>query len=93
MNGLETMEAIRAVHCCRCVLMTAYCEEEEAVLVGARRIGIARILAKPFSIAALQSLLLDPAAEFCSKCFANGRRRGRTDCGCRASPLDSLHAA
>jgi hypothetical protein len=60
--------------------MTAHCEEA-AVRAGAQRIGIARILAKPFSIAALQSLLLDSAAEFCSQCFANERRPSRADCG------------
>ena len=71
MNGLKTLEAVRAVHCCPSVLMTAYAEEAE-VLSRAERLGIARVLAKPFAIATLQSVLSDCAAEFCAKCLENG---------------------
>jgi DNA-binding response OmpR family regulator len=80
MNGFEAFRAIRAVHCCSCVLMTAYREEEE-VLAGAQRLGIARILSKPFPIAALQTQLRETATAFCSSCFENGRLPNRSDCG------------
>jgi CheY-like chemotaxis protein len=79
MTGFEALEAIRAAHCCSCVLMTAH--PDHMVLADAERHGIGRILAKPFSLAGLESELWATAAEFCVKCFANGRQPSRPDCG------------
>jgi CheY-like chemotaxis protein len=78
MNGFEALEAIRVDHCCSCVLMTGH--PADTVLDGAQKHGIARILAKPFPLAGLQSLLLAAAGEFCAKCFENGRRPTRDGC-------------
>jgi two-component system OmpR family response regulator len=80
MDGLQALTAIRAVHCCSCVLMTAYVEEE-TVLAGARQHRILRILAKPFSIAGLQTQLRAAAAEYCSGCLANGQPSRPSNCG------------
>jgi CheY-like chemotaxis protein len=79
MNGFEALAAIRAVHCCSCALMTGH--PADTVLAEAQRHGIERILAKPFSLAGLEGQLWATAAEFCSKCSANGRRPSREDCG------------
>jgi DNA-binding NtrC family response regulator len=79
MTGFEALEAIRAGHCCSCILMTGH--PDHMVLADAERHGIGRILAKPFSLAGLQSLLLAAAGEFCAKCFDNGRRPTREGCG------------
>ena len=84
MNGFKALEAIRAVHCCSCVLMTGH--PADAVLAEARRLGIGRILTKPFSMAGLQTELWATAAEFCVKCFENSRRPSRPDCGGFAPP-------
>src|SRR5690349_9859364 len=79
MSGFETLDAIRATHCCNCILMTGH--PDHTVEHHAQRHGISRILYKPFPLAGLQSLLLASAAEFCSKCFEDGRRPSRPDCG------------
>jgi CheY-like chemotaxis protein len=79
MNGFEALEAIRGVHCCGCVLMTGH--PADTVLVQAQRLGIGRILTKPFSLAGLETQLWETAAEFCVKCFANSRRPVRSACG------------
>jgi len=55
MTGFEALEAIRAVHCCSCVLMTAH--PADSILAEAQRYGIGRILTKPFSMAGLQTEL------------------------------------
>jgi DNA-binding response OmpR family regulator len=79
MNGFEALEAIRATHCCSCVLMTAH--PADKVLADAERHGIARILSKPFSLAGLEAELWAAAAEFCVKCFEDGRRPSKPECG------------
>src|SRR6185369_2328215 len=79
MTGFETLDAIRATHCCNCILMTGH--PDHTVEAEAQRHGISRILYKPFPMAGLQSLLLASAAEFCSKCYENGGRPSRLDCG------------
>jgi CheY-like chemotaxis protein len=79
MTGFEALEAIRAVHCCSCVLMTAH--PVDMVLADAARHGIGSILAKPFSLRGLQSELWATAAKFCVKCVENGRRPRRSGCG------------
>ena len=84
MTGFEALEAIRAVHCCSCLLMTAH--PADSVLAEAERHGIARILTKPFSMAELQTTLRATAGEFCVKCVENGRRPGQPDCGGFVSP-------
>jgi CheY-like chemotaxis protein len=84
MDGFDALEAIRAVHCCSCVLMTAH--PADRVLAEAERHGVARILSKPFSMAGLQAQLWETAAEFCGKCFENGRRPGQPNCGGFAPP-------
>lgn len=89
MSSFEALNAIRAGHCCSCVLMTGH--PADKVLADAQRHGIAHILSKPFPLAGLQSLLLASAAEFCSKCFENGRRPSREDCG-RFAPAQQAHS-
>jgi CheY-like chemotaxis protein len=79
MTGFEALEAIREAHCCSCILMTAH--PDHMVLAEAERHGIGRILAKPFSLAGLETELWATAAEFCVKCFEDGRRPTRRDCG------------
>ncbi|HXE48173.1 MAG TPA: response regulator [Ramlibacter sp.] len=84
MSGFEALEAIRTVHCCSCVLMTAH--PADTVRAEAERHGVARILSKPFSMAGLQTQLWETAAGFCVKCFENGRRPSRPECGGFAPP-------
>ncbi|HXD40388.1 MAG TPA: response regulator [Ramlibacter sp.] len=79
MTGFEVLQAIREVHCCSCVLMTAH--PDHTVAEGAQRQGIARILTKPFALAGLESQLWETAAGYCAKCFENGRQPSRPDCG------------
>lgn len=55
MTGFEALEAIRAVHRCSCVLMTAH--PADSVRAEAQQHGIGRILTKPFSMAELQTQL------------------------------------
>ena len=57
MNGFEALEAIRSnQRCLGCVLMTGH--PIDKVAAEARRMGIERILSKPFSLATMQSELL-----------------------------------
>ena len=84
MTGFEVLEAIRAVHCCSCLLMTAH--PADSVLAEAQRHDIGSILTKPFSMAKLQTTLWAAAAEFCVKCAENGRRPRRPVCGGFVSP-------
>jgi DNA-binding response OmpR family regulator len=67
MNGFEILQAIRAQHCCACILMTGH--PEHVVLADARRLGVAHILGKPFSMAELNSAFWTSAAQYCVRCF------------------------
>lgn len=67
MNGLEILQAIRAEHCCACILMTGH--PEHVLLTDARQLGVAHILAKPFSMTELNSAFLTSAAQYCVRCF------------------------
>ena len=79
MTGFEALETIRPGHCCSCVLMTGH--PDHLVLAGAKQHRIAHILSKPFALAGLESKLRTAAAEFCGKCFEDGRRPDRPECG------------
>ena len=79
MTGFEALQAIRAVHCCSCILMSAH--PSDLVSAGAKRHGIGTILTKPFPLAGLESELWATAAEFCVKCVENVRRTRRSGCG------------
>jgi DNA-binding response OmpR family regulator len=79
MNGFEVLRAVRMQHCCACILMTGNPEDVE--LAEARRHGIARILAKPLSMAGLELVRWATAAEFCLNCSEHARQDGRPDCG------------
>lgn len=67
MNGFDILQAIRAQHCCACIMMTGH--PEHVVLADARRLGVAHILAKPFSMAELNSAFWTSAAQYCVRCF------------------------
>jgi len=84
MTGFEALKAIRAKHCCSCVLMTAH--PADIVLDDAKQHRIAYILDKPFPLAGLESALWATASQFCVKCFENGQLPSRPDCGGFAPP-------
>jgi DNA-binding response OmpR family regulator len=79
MTGIQTLEAIRAVHCCSCVLMTGH--PDEVVAAETQKHRITDIVPKPFVMAGLEKQLWATANEFCRKCFENGKRPSRPDCG------------
>jgi len=62
MNGFQILEAICAAYGpCPCVLMTGH--PTEHIIADAERLGIARILCKPFALAEVESSLRSVAAD------------------------------
>lgn len=60
MNGFQILEAICAAHGpCPCVLMTGH--PTEHIIADAERLGIARILCKPFALAEVETSLRSAA--------------------------------
>jgi DNA-binding response OmpR family regulator len=62
MTGFQVLDEIRAANnCCGCVLMTGH--PTDTVLGEAQRLGIERILCKPFPLAGLPGHLVGRAGE------------------------------